>query len=142
MKKHIFHYEKQKQQQTPVFDKSTAYNGSTENQEEHPSFPKPKDNLIFELGVLSVCAWIAIALVSAKLNIMQGDLKPHTWLVLDFFAAFLIMFWSAICGAYVFDRDFKYWIIKWSLWWSCIVLFASSIMYMAMFFVELFKNNH
>lgn len=92
--------------QKQITDKSTVYDSSTEDPQDHPNFPKPKDKWV-NVIVVPLLIWLGLGFIEAKYNIAQGDLKPHTWELMNAATAVLLLYWSVIFGTICWATESK-----------------------------------
>ncbi len=128
------HHEKQ------PLDKSTAYDGSTEDPQDHASFYKDKPKADwFNIIAIPVILWVGLGFISAKYNIAQGDLKPHTWVLMNFSTAIVLMYWSALLFEWIVEKSYKIWWVKWiaiAVGATCFIVFIGSGLYIFKLAIE------
>lgn len=135
MNKHIFHHEKQ------PLDKSTVYDGSTEEPQEHMHAMKQPKTDWFTIIVLPICIWLALGLVSVHFNIGQGDLRPHNWVLMNFATGLLLLFWSTKAGVHFMEK-----LTKTSSWgtilsfFACLAGFVGSFFYLVLLVIDLINK--
>jgi len=129
MNHHQEFYAKMAKKNTPHFDRSTTYNGSTEDPQDHAEFYKdtPYDYLP-AVQVLSVILLAVIALLSAKYNSWRPSWEEHNWAVLKYYSLAFAFFWSAILAVKCFLFTAK-------KWWSKILRIVGMISFSTLFIV-------
>jgi|SRR6185369_1632210 len=103
---HHAEYYAKKNLENRSYDKSTVYDGSTEEPHEHPNFPKPQTAKWFNVIVVPACIWAVLALINAQYNIGQG-LKPQNWELMNGATTVLFMYWSAKVFEWLANIDYK-----------------------------------
>ncbi len=115
--------------QKQPLDKSTVYDGSTENPQDHPDFYDnvPHDYLP-AVKALSIILLAGIALLSAKYNSWKPSWEEHDWEILKYSFILFTFLWSGILAA-----ECVFILVK--KWWSKVFKAAGISLFTASFIV-------